>query len=81
LLTEPVELSGEDFLDEIRIAPKYNVWQEYDQGLIGLTVYYSFAQYWYVSPSMKEMGYLSSAGWYKELTAILGEPTIKKCRV
>jgi hypothetical protein len=78
---EPVELSGEDFLDEIRIAPKYNVWQEYDQGLIGLTVYYSFGQYWYVSPSMKGLGSLSAAGWYKELTAILGEPTIKKCRV
>ena len=77
---EPIELSGNDFLQEIRIAPKWNIFQYYQQGHFELIVFYSFGTWIYRSPSMINMGTIERGNFYGELRDTIRQPTIAEAK-
>ena len=74
-------LSREDFLDEIRIAPKWNIFQYYQSGYFELLVFYSFGTWIYQSPAISEMAESESKYFYRTLTEIVNTPSIAEAKI
>jgi hypothetical protein len=78
---DPVNLSREDFLDEIRIAPKWDIVKYYKAGYYDLIVFYGFTLGFYRSPSIFEMEETERKYFYQELHVIVNTPWIKEAKV
>jgi hypothetical protein len=78
---EPIDLRAGDFLDELRIAPKWNIFQYYQGGYFELLVFYSFGTWIYRSPSMQSMTQNESRTFYQDLMGITSSPTIASAKI
>lgn len=78
---ETADLSREDFLDEIRIAPKWNIFQYYQGGYFELLVFYSFGTWIYRSPSIVSMCDSERKYFYKTLSEIVNTPSIMEAKI
>jgi hypothetical protein len=76
-----VELSVEEFLSEIRIAPKWKLFQYYQSGFFELLVFYSFETWIYRSPAVVRMTDAERKHFYKTLSEIMIMPFIAEARV
>lgn len=78
---EAVELSREDFLDEIRIAPKWNIFQYYSGGFFELLVFYGFGTWIYRSPKIVDMQISEREYFFRTLGEITCTPSIAEVRI
>jgi len=76
-----ISLSREDFLDEIRIAPKWNIFQYYQGGYFELLVFYGFGTWIYRSPSIQGMIDSEKKYFYKTLSEIVSTPSILEAKI
>jgi hypothetical protein len=74
---EPLELTPDEFLNELRAAPCWDTWQDYKNGTIGLQVYYGFGKSAYIVDMTK----MDDAGkFYMDLMGLLATDSIRKAR-
>lgn len=77
---DPLEIPADDFLWELRIAPKWNSWQDYRVGSIGLYVYYTFTEHvFYVD--IQKMLQSEAVEFYNQLKETIQVPQILACKV
>lgn len=80
-MPEPRSLSVDDFIGELRIAPRWDIFQYYQEGWFELVVYYNFGVWNYASPSIRSMTTVEAKQFYQELTKITKEPTIVAAKI
>lgn len=76
-----VELSRADFLNELRIAPKWKLFQHYKGGYFELLVFYSFGTWIYKSPSIFGMNEQEGKSFCRTLTEIASIPSVAEAKV
>jgi hypothetical protein len=72
---------AEDFLDEIRIAPAWGLGNDPSDGSFLLYVHYGFGVWACKSPSMKRMSVREAGKFYKSMTDVMNEPSVKEARL
>lgn len=80
-MIDPLELSAEDFLNEIRIAPKWNIFQYYQGGYFDLFVFYPFGTHIFRSPPMNTLFEPLRKHFYRELMDTIAVPSIREAKV
>jgi hypothetical protein len=75
-----IPLRREDFLDEIRVAPRWSMYP-HSSGFFELIVFYPFATRVYWSPVLSEMSPTERAYFYTALHEIINTPSIAEGKV
>ncbi len=76
-----VQLGREDFLDEIRVAPKWNLYHFKYYGFFELVVFYHAKMYIYHSPYITDMTESESKYFYRTLEELMNTPSIMEAKV
>jgi len=79
-MREPVELYPDDFLGELSMAPKWNIFQNYLEGYFLLAVIYSFGTWTYTSLPLTSMTAEAGKDFYRQLQDLTKEPSIAEVK-
>ena len=75
------DLGAQDFLYELMMAPKWDIFQYYQDGYWQLWVFYPFASYAFNSPSIQDMSISESKDFCALLQELVKIPSIAEAKV